>query len=111
VNAAIANRAGELLRCRAGFLMDEAACLAWIGIGRATLERIGSGEVEAEPDVLQRIDRFLGLVAAGVGNLHYLSDGGHLLSPSAPGLSLAHDDGPLAGGGRNVPAGLFEGQQ
>lgn len=107
MNAAIASKAGALLRTRAAFILTEDDCFAWFGVGRGTLERIGAGEVDPEPDVLQRIDRFLELAEGreppGLGG------GCNLHSPPPPGLTSAHGVGPLAGGGRNPPAGLFGG--
>jgi hypothetical protein len=98
---AIANRVGELLRTRAAFILDDDDCLAWFGVGRATLERIEAGEVEPEPEVMQRVDRFLRFC----GGSHPFTG-----SPPLPPSVVTHAGGALAGGASNGPAGSLEGQ-
>jgi hypothetical protein len=49
----------ELSRCRAAAALDEEACLAWFGVGLATLERIEAGEVEPSEEIARRLDLFL----------------------------------------------------
>lgn len=52
-------RAAELATWRAQAERTEGQCMSLFGIGRETLQRIESGEVEPEPDVAARIGRFL----------------------------------------------------
>lgn len=85
------SRAAELARSRASAGLDEDSCLAWFGVGRATLERIESGEVIPDQDLERRIDRFLQL------------RGGSRSDLSPPWPSLEHGAGPLAAGSPLVP--------
>jgi hypothetical protein len=92
-------RLTELCRSRAYFALSEEDCIAWFGVGRATLERFEAGEVEPEPEVLERIDRYLQFC------------GGQFSLSGPPPLppSVTHSEGTLAGGASNRPAGPFGG--
>lgn len=92
-------RLTELCRSRAYFALSEENCIAWFGVGRATLERFEAGEVEPEPEVLERIDRYLQFCG---GQFPFL-----VRRPSRP--RSTHSEGTLAGGARNRPAGPFGG--
>lgn len=84
----------QLATWRARVGPSEAMCLALFGVGRETLQRIETGEVDPEPDIGARIDLELELS----GNI---SSGGGLVSPlslAPPGSSPAHGDGPFGAG-------------
>lgn len=103
------NRVAELSRCRAEAGLSEEDSLIWFGVGRATIERIEAGEVEPEPEILERIDRFLQFVG-GTASMPATSCGLEPLARSLPGPALTHGAGPHGGGARNGPAVNLGGQ-
>lgn len=76
------DRAAALAMWRAGEQPDEIQCLRLFGVGPETLQRIESGEVEPEPDVAERIARFL-------DQSQSLGDGSRMAGPnSTPAPSM-----------------------
>lgn len=82
----------QLATWRARTGPSEEQCLALFGIGRETLQRIESAEIEPEPEIIERIETELLLS----GDICF--GGGSPLPPPLPGRRLSHSGGPPGGG-------------
>jgi hypothetical protein len=93
----------QLATWRARVGPDEATCRHLFGVGRETLQRIESGEIEPEPDIAERIETELLLS----GDLCF--GGGGRAGATLPGPSPTHGDGHTGAGDRAPAPGAFLG--